>query len=264
MNTVVLAIILISGYLYVTRSVSSRYKFKRADGWDSYFYIAAWGILFSVLSWSLCSFLNISGFFQWLYALLITNHFIESNSIKHLFPLSEKGDIKLSDIKFFIFGILSIAISWGTGRISEWYVYRSDDRRINSLIKAVSQDPMESMLIEAAVRKFPIIITLCSRKFYVGFVDCPKFEHGKTDYLCVIPLLSGYRDKDDQTIKITTNYKKHYIDNGILSGVSGGQITLADFRTLVPRNEVESISFFDIGTYLQFKKREENDKQSIF
>ncbi|HBS3049474.1 TPA: hypothetical protein MAE92_005542, partial [Klebsiella pneumoniae] len=129
-----------------------------------------------------------------------------------------------------------------------------------ALVKAVHHDPLESLLIEAAVRKMPVIITLGSRKFYVGIVDCPQFEHGKTDYLQMLPLLSGYRDKDTLTVNVTTNYKRHYMDSGILGGAGDGQITLADFRTLVPKDEIEGISFFDTDTYSQFKAKEEADK----
>lgn len=260
MNTIILAVALISGYLYVTRSVSARYKFKRSEGWDAYFYVAAWGVLFTLAAWLLCSFISVLGIFRWVYSFLLSHGFIEANTIKRVFPLSPAEQFKFADFKFAVFGVTSMFLAWAAGHSMRWYVCSSTDRRIDALVKAVHHDPLESLLIEAAVRKMPVIITLGSRKFYVGIVDCPQFEHGKTDYLQMLPLLSGYRDKDNLTVNVTTNYKRHYMDSGILGGASDGQVTLADFRTLVPRDEIEGISFFDTDTYSQFKAKEESDK----
>ena len=167
---------------------------------------------------------------------------------------------KFADFKFAFFGVASMCLAWAFGHFMRWYVCSNEDRRIEALVKAVHHDPLESLLIEAAVRKFPVIITLSSRKFYVGIVDCPKFEHGKADYLQLLPLLSGYRDKDTLTITVTTNYKRHYIDSGIVGGLDSGPVSLADFRTLVPKSEIEGISFFDTNTYSQFKAKEEDDR----
>ncbi|ALF02288.1 hypothetical protein AU861_08525 [Salmonella enterica subsp. enterica serovar Infantis] len=260
MNTIILAIALISGYLYVTRSVSARYIFKRSEGWDAYFYVAAWGVLFTLVAWMLCSFLSVLGLFRWAYNFLLAHDFIEQDSIKRVFPLSPTEQFKFADFKFAFFGVTSMFLAWAFGHLMRWYVCHDEDRRIDALVKAVHHDPLESLLIEAAVRKFPVIITLGSRKFYVGIVDCPKFEHGKADYLQLLPLLSGYRDKDTLTITVTTNYKRHYIDSGIVGGLNGGPLTLADFRTLVPKGEIEGISFFDTDTYSQFKAKEEVDR----
>lgn len=261
MNTIILAIALISGYLYVTRSLSSRYIFKRSEGWDAYFYVAAWGVLFTVIAWIGCSVLSVLGLFRWAYNLLLSHGLINKDAISRVFPLSPADQFKFGDFKFAFFGVSSMFIAWVTGKWTQWRVSGNGDRRIEALVKAVHHDPLESLLIEAAVRKFPVIITLSSRKFYVGIVDCPMFEHGKADYLQLLPLLSGYRDKDDLTINVTTNYKRHYIDSGIVGGDLGGPVTLADFRTLIPKDEVEGISFFDTDTYSKFKEKEDDDKR---
>lgn len=112
--------------------------------------------------------------------------------------------------------------------------------------------------MEASVRQFPVIITLKSRKFYVGFIHCPAFEQGASEFLELLPLLSGYRDKDDLTIHVTTNYQKHYINTGIQQGI--GSLNFYDFRTLIPKGEIEGLSFFDTDTYSKFKEQEAQDK----
>lgn len=261
MNTIILALAVLSGYLYVINSVSARYIFKRSEGWSAYFYVAAWGVLFTVVAWLFCSALSMLDMFRTVYNWLIEAGLIKKDSMSRVFPLSPANEFKFADFKFALFGVTSMLFALIAGLINRWMNYRNQDRRIEALIKAVHHDPFESMLIEGAVRKMPVIITLSSRKFYVGIVDCPEFEHGKVDYLQLLPLLSGYRDKDDLTINITTNYKRHYIDSGIVGGVVDGHLSLADFRTLIPKDEIEGISFFDTHTYSQFKEKEESDRQ---
>ncbi len=259
MNTIILAIVLISGYLYATRSLSARYIFKRSEGWGAYFYVAAWGIPFTVISWLICSCLSILGVFRWVVNYPINHGWMEVESLAKMFPLSTDGDFKFADFKFAMFGLLTMVLAWSAGVFMHWYVCKDNKRRINALIKAVHHDPLESMLIEAAVRKFPVIVTLKSRKFYVGIIECPMFEHGKTDFLQLFPLLSGYRDKDTLTTSVTTNYQRHYIDSGIMDGVSGSQLKLDDFRTLIPKGELEGISLFDTDTFTKFKEKEAQD-----
>lgn len=66
------------------------------------------------------------------------------------------------------------------------------------------------------------------------------------------PLLSGYRDKDDLTINITTNYHQHYLDSGVISGMS--RLNIQDFRVLLPKDEVETISFLILKRITNLKK----------
>ncbi|MGV8925719.1 MAG: hypothetical protein ACOH2G_08595 [Ewingella sp.] len=52
------------------------------------------------------------------------------------------------------------------------------------------------------------------------------------------------------------------ITNGIMGGVSGSQLTLDDFRTLIPKTELEGISLFDTDTFNKFKQKEAQDTAS--
>ncbi|MGO2335542.1 hypothetical protein [Providencia sp.] len=260
MNTIIFVIVLISGYLYVNTAISSKYIFKRSAGWDAYFFVAVWGVCFTVVAWLLCSALSLFGTFRYLYNILLSNGYIDSETINRMFPLSLSDKLKFADLKFAIFGLVSLFLAFSAGYLQRWWVNRDEDRMIDALARAVNNDPLESMLIEASVRSFPVILTLSSRKIYVGLISCPKFEHGKAEYLQLLPLLSGYRDKDDLTVTITTNYRRHYIDSGIANGLGDTQLSLSDFRTLIPKEEVEGISFFDANTYSNFKEKEQSDK----
>lgn len=257
MNTILLVVILISGYIYVTRSLSARYIFKRSTGWDAYFFVAAWGTLFVTLSWLFCSMLSVTGFFRWSVNATISLLNLKPDFFQRVFPISADDSARYKDLKFALWGVLSLVMAWVCGQLRKWWVGKGN-RRIDALVKAVGDNALENMLMEASVTQFPIIVTLKSRKFYVGFIHCPAFEHGTSEFLELLPLLSGYRDKDDLTIHVTTNYKRHYIDNGILGGIAN--LELSDFRTLIPKGEIEGLSFFDTDTYSKFKEKEEKDR----
>lgn len=259
MNTILLVVILISGYIYVNRSLSDRYQFKRSTGWDAYFFVAAWGTLFVTISWGLCSLLSVTGFLRWSVNSLIDLFSLHNDAIDRVFPLSSQESNRFRDLKFALCGLLSLSMAYGFGSLKKLWL-KNENRRIDALVKAVGDNALENMLMEASATQMPVITTLKSRKFYVGFVYCPAFEHGTFDYLEMLPLLSGYRDKDDLTINITTNYHEHYESSGITKGKS--DLSLSDFRIVVPKAEIESISFFDLDTYSSFKETEKTQKKA--
>lgn len=259
MNTILLVVILISGYVYVNRSLSDRYQFKRSTGWDAYFFVAAWGTLFVTISWGLCSLLSITGILRWSVNFLLDLSGLSGNAMERFFPLSNEEASRFRDLKFALCGILSLLMAYVVGGLKQRW-YKNSNRRIDALVKAVGDNALENMLMEASATQKAIITTLQSRKFYVGLVYCPAFEHGTFDYLEMLPLLSGYRDKDDLTINVTTNYHEHYDKSGIVEGAS--DLALSDFRVVVPKAEIESVSFFDLDTYTAFKEAEAKQKKA--
>ncbi|WP_244665003.1 hypothetical protein [Candidatus Symbiopectobacterium sp. 'North America'] len=84
--------------------------------------------------------------------------------------------------------------------------------------------------------------------------------NGSSEHLAILPMLSGYRDKDTLTITITTNYHQHYLESGVISGLS--RLNINNFRVLIPKDEIETISFFDTDTYNKFKENEERDRKT--
>ncbi|EOZ1400618.1 hypothetical protein [Enterobacter hormaechei] len=252
MNTLQIAVILMCGYIYVTNSLSDRYKFKRSSGWDAYFFVAVWGIVFVVIAWLGCSLMSFLGFFRWLSnAVGIT-----PQKIARMFPVTN-GDssINFRDLKLFVWAFTSITMATLAGFAKRWWLTKPD-RHISVLAKITSTNALEAMLMEASVSQFPVLVSLKSKKVYVGIVSCPAFEHGDYEVVELLPLLSGYRDKDTLQVRFTSNYQSHYIRQGI--GIVGtmSRLTLDDFRTLLPKREIDNVSFFDIETYKKFQEIE--------
>lgn len=262
MNTLILAILLLSGYVYVINSSISRYKFKRAEGWGAYFYVAMWGALFTVSSWILCSVLSVLGVFRWIFRWFVSHEFFDKAAVDRLFPLAPSTDFKFVDLKFAVFGVLAIVLAWAWAKIGLPLAKRIRRGKFYKFLEleAVVQDrPHEMMLMIASVAKKPVLVTLGSRKFYVGIVIDRQFEDGQSDFLSLVPLLSGYRHKDSLTTTVTTNYQNHYEQNGILNGDGTSRLSLEDFKVLISFSEIETISYFDTEAYSKFKAREEED-----
>ncbi|HHB6859375.1 TPA: hypothetical protein ACN7KA_004101 [Klebsiella pneumoniae] len=254
MATLLLAVILVSGFIYVNLSLSTRYRYKRSNGWDAYFFVAAWGIVFFLAGGFLTFALNISGGFRWFSnALNLT-----PDSFNGMLSTTTDKPQRINEIKQIAWVVISIVLAALFGWLNKRRTSKGD-RRWDALAKAVGNNAFESLLMEASARQFPIIATLSSRKIYVGLVTCPALENGLSEHLEILPLLSGYRDKDDLTINITTNYHQHYLESGVISGMS--RLNIQDFRVLIPKDEVETISFFDTETYNKFKENEARDRK---
>lgn len=289
-NTLSLAFLILSGYIFSINSMTIRYKLKRAEGWGAYFYVAMWGGLFSALSWILCSLLSYSDVLRDLYNFMLSHHFFDKELVSRLFPLNTttsattvnakntNPNLSFSDLKVLVWGVTSILLALITARVLLpicAYVRWGKDRRAFALASAVNDNHQEALLIEASVRQYLLLITLGSRKFYVGIVICPKFDNGKAEYLQIIPMLSGYRDKDTLVTHVTSNYKRLYVESGLMTPEGRllepppqkeGQeakprVEIQDFRTLICFDEIETISFFDSDTYNKFKDAEEKDKE---
>ncbi len=46
MGTAIFMVLMVSGYWYTSRDLSSRFKMRRTSGWDVYFLVALYGCIF--------------------------------------------------------------------------------------------------------------------------------------------------------------------------------------------------------------------------
>lgn len=264
MGTLLLSAILVSGYIFTVTSVSSRYKFKRSDGWGAYFYVATWGTGFCIVSWMICSFMGFVGLIDFFAQVAGIN----KNNVKMLIPLSADAVATGKSLKIALWIVGTVVLATVCGLLNKaWHA--CGDHRFKALAKAAKNHPLETLAIEASATLAPVIFTLKSKKFYVGWVIRPPLEHGKIEHMAFIPLLSGYRDKDTLKIVVTTNYDTHYESIGIFGDITGmegppkidSNLTLNDFRVVCPVSEIENLSFFDFQTYSRFKELEEIEEK---
>lgn len=247
MTTILLSIILVSGYIFTINALPLRYRFKRSEGWGAYFFVAAWGIAFFIASWVICSVLSCFGIPEKL-ALFLG---IDPALATKVMPLSDdKGNALLSQqIAFWSVFTMFLAFVCGWA-VKKWYV--KDTRKHAALILAAKGNPIEELMIEASLTAFAVKVTMKSKKVYIGWVRKPALEHGKLEYISLIPLLSGARSEDEHRVRFFTNYHNHYQNSGVYNGTS--RISMDQYRVVLPVEEIDNASLFDLTTYANFNK----------
>jgi hypothetical protein len=102
------------------------------------------------------------------------------------------------------------------------------------------------------------MITLRSRKVYVGFIAKRIKIQDKTDFLVIWPQLAGHRDRETLKVNITYNYVEIYqeIDE---NPDKFPNFAIDDSEIVIPVSEIESVSVFDPDVFLtQSEDDEEN------
>ena len=115
MGTLLLSAILVSGYIFTITSVSTRYKFKRSDGWGAYFYVATWGTGFCILSWMLCSIMGFVGFIDFSAKVVGMNR----ENVKLLIPLSADAVATGKSLKIALWLVGTVALSTICGLLNK-------------------------------------------------------------------------------------------------------------------------------------------------
>lgn len=137
---------------------------------------------------------------------------------------------------------------FGTEKSAAW---RQSTMRIVKLLG----DDLEYLLLSALDRTMPVLITLNSRKVYVGMVLEALDPAIDRKHLRIAPILSGFRNDDNLEVNFTTNYWQVY--EQILEGTSKSlsHLEIQDFEIVLPVCEICSASLFDIEAYYQFTQQ---------
>ena len=130
-----------------------------------------------------------------------------------------------------------------------------------SAIKAATEagDRVELLLTESIRQEEFVEITLATGKAYIGRALGHKSVAVTQPDIALIPLMSGYRDKDTQELELTINYA-----SVIPESRPDGYTFLENdyFRIVIPRAQIVSVRFFDPGTYEVFRNTPDTDDGS--
>ena len=106
------------------------------------------------------------------------------------------------------------------------------------------------LLHEAEQQERPISITLDTRKWYIGYVaESPNLDPQET-YFRLLPVISGYRDKDTLETFRTVFYEEVYRDP---------ECDSEDFVITIPIKDVKIANFFDMELYEQYFAEDDDD-----
>ncbi|HCU0428844.1 hypothetical protein [Serratia marcescens] len=252
MGPIIVMIILVCGYWYTNNHYQSRVKHARSNGWNSYFQVALhgckfflYGILASLVVWIFSCLLDFL-----LNLPLLIKEWYEPVTIHGW--MADKTFIEQPFLLWFA-AAFAILISFTEGNQAKLSL-QDGDSRLTAYREVAKTDAMENLLIQAIDEDRLIFATLKSRKVYIGYVAAPRFEHSEMAHLSIIPYVSGYRDKDTLRFIECHRYVDHYLQHEIEG--DSEPLNLQHFRTIIPMDQIESVSIFDTATYEAFRDRE--------
>lgn len=102
------------------------------------------------------------------------------------------------------------------------------------------ENPLDDLLMMSFENVKDIMIHMSDKKVYIGFVMTlsePNESDAIAQEIKIFPLKSGYRDKDNLTVKITTNYKEE-----------------DKLFIILRRDEIISATIYDTNIFNNFQK----------
>ena len=102
----------------------------------------------------------------------------------------------------------------------------------------------ERLLFDAMKDRTLVSVTMESRKVYIGWpVYSPDLRHETNDFR-LLPVISGYREEENLSLKLTTQYLNVYdqINAGTIRGLKAN-----DFEVVLPLEKVVSANLFELA-----------------
>ncbi|ANQ17077.1 hypothetical protein BA891_07520 [Vibrio natriegens] len=239
MLAILLIVVLVSGYIYSSKHLPSRYKMAKSDGWDLYFQVARRGTEIAIISAVICCAIDFSNSI--------------GPTLKNLFGMRYNLHLKQlpfshDDFKLVVWGIFTIFLSYFAAYVKSRKYKVDPVQDLNLLRHVVRDNPLEFFIIDATLTfvdddqdSRTVCITLSSGKVYIGFcVGGNNVTQGNLEHIEIIPIRSGYREKDTQDLEITNNYEGYFLEQGA---------NIAEFLILIPTSQINSYQYFDLPAY---------------
>lgn len=115
----------------------------------------------------------------------------------------------------------------------------NDTTTIILLGKILKDSPIDSMFFESFTKQKPILISLSSRKVYIGMVNKlgePSESEEPNQEISLVPVISGYRDKDTLKVILQNEY----------ANLPQADI---DSSIVIKVDEIETVSWFNHSVY---------------
>ncbi|MBD2814870.1 hypothetical protein ID850_08850 [Xenorhabdus sp. Flor] len=251
---VFITFVLICGYKYIDSDIPSRIELQKAQGWNAYFQVALKGGEFLIAGFIMAVFIN--ALLYLVMYLLNVPAYLGAKYTQFTFATDLNG-FKYATASFFVWivvistVIMSVAQASIAKNRSENYEYRIKAIRSNA-----KKDSVNELLLESLECGLLVMVTLKSRKVYVGMVDEAKFYnfHTHSDAMVsIIPFISGYREKDSLSFKVEHSYVTIYNQKDIT--LNSEPLSVYQFRHILPIDQIESFSLFDVDTYVSFGEK---------
>lgn len=237
--------LLVSGYIVLTTHPYHYYRLHRYDGQLLYMKAATFGL------WSFAWTILIAYIIKWL---LPSFHLVSVVREQLDLKLSEPGGERIIGW-IILLSCGSIILSWFWGKGSKhimifkrkliFFFQNIDSSNIdfeNIIMLRMRQDlvkdsPMDEIFFDSLVDRKSVLVTLQNKKVYVGIVNGlgePNEKEEPNQYISILPIISGYRDKDTLKVILENEYK----------GLND-----VDTSVIFPLEEISQVSWFDMSVH---------------
>lgn len=255
MGTAIFMVLMVCGYWYTSRDLSTRFKIKRTSGWDVYFLVALYGCIF-VLQGVIATGL------VWLLLLGVS---ATLNALPDLAGLGyHEYQIKFMTWSFLgiqapVVVMLAFAVLFCLYRSNWAGSARLDSQGRQTLYKHLTRaNGMEGLLYQCMEQGELAWVTLKSHRIYIGMIQSASFGSANANNLVLIPMLSGYRSSKTLKLNIEHNYSAWYDEHEV--DLTSEPKTAMAFRKVIMLDQIESLSLFDPASAMALEMYSEAQK----
>lgn len=233
--------ILVAGYITIAWNKRTKLTLHRYDGQLLYLKVATGGTVCLIVSFFILLWLD-------MYHPNI-KEFIHDFISKHLFKNNVPPNQDF---------LSALGISVTTVFISICYIcaanvlrYVRTDSTIDELIETSVSGSMQKFLYESLKYGSVLLLTLNSKKVYVGIIldlSEPSEKIDSCKYIKLFPLYSGYRDKDTLEVNLTP----YLFDKNNNNNDESDKKT--SFQAIIDISQISHVSLFDVKLYLEQRK----------
>ena len=248
--------ILVSGYILVVANLYHYYQLHRYDGQLLYLKVAAHGTMSVVFVLSVA--LITKFFFPDFHPIAVVSETlnvkktIDKNKVETWLALISIASIISSLIWVFLIWCKNVLLGFFCEKQHHKDIFHAKKLRI--LRKTISNSMLDRMLLDAMESrpKKSILVTLSSRKVYVGIVNGiqePTESEAPNSYISIFPIMSGYRDKDTLSITFTNSYPSEVSVSSAATADSKKIHKIANMDILIKSDEISHLSWFDFAVF---------------
>lgn len=231
---------LVSGYLFLSRYIYKKYKYSRLETqrliFDSFIYgglfFLATYLLRIVIS-SICPHI-ISNIYGFLYKLPI-----------------EKQPLLWTIVANFLIVLVGVkGLNWFYKKANYFDWQTPVEKAVDN-----SGDELEQLFKQTAKEENLLQVTLKNNKVYVGFVEYippPK----ESNYLKIIPVISGYRNSETKRLTFTTDYYEAIL----LYQSEDSKHESFQMDITLKQDEILTANVFDYDVYNAFNKESKDSE----
>ncbi|MGR5311974.1 hypothetical protein C5F64_15625 [Photobacterium damselae subsp. damselae] len=248
-SVLIVFVLCLSGYLYLKTNPKTSVTLSRTSGYHTFFWSASWGVGMGVRAVVI-----------YYIGILLHDCFGWSFSLGNLFLNTIlKCDLSYTGIAIFDLSVVTIILGYLLPASSFKFNKKTQkERQIGWLREDTESPEFTKLFFKSFEYGLPILFTMSDRKVYIGYV----LEIHATNFndVNIIPIFSGYRDKDTLSLVPVTPYKDVI---GEVEDETQEKIDIEVFSVTLPLREINHAHLHDFRYYSKFKSLEEKS-DSLF